>query len=267
MTSLRMQSAIKKCWRESTAVGQRILTELFRQRRSLISWAIFPLMILVLNGLIIAERSGLSQAKSFQEAAPISLVGVALFFSGLGGTVATVVSEREHQTLRRLFLTPLQGLAYFLGIVLAQGAIALGQAGLVIGVARLAGAELQGGLVLALLIVFLSLLSYVGTGFLLGTQVARRTEDVNAIVSTFGIPLLILGGSFLPARFFPKTLLNLAQFDPVYHMNEALLAVWTTGASWGEIADHLRFLGVYATTVLLFSWLAYRQLYRLERRI
>ncbi len=262
-----MQSLVRKCWREATAVARRVLTELLRQQRSLLAWAVFPLVILVLNGLIIAERSGLSQAKSFQEAAPISLVGVALFFSGLGGTVATVVSEREHRTLRRLFLSPLQGLAYFLGILMAQGAIALGQTGLVVGVSRLAGAELQGALGLAALIVFLSLVSYVGTGFLLGTQVARRTEDVNAIVSTFGIPLLILGGSFLPARFFPRVLLDLAQFDPVYHMNEALLAVWNTGASWGPIADHLRFLGLYALIMLLFSWLAYRQMYRLERRI
>ena len=44
-----------------------------------------------------------------ENAAPSTLVGAALFFSCLGGSVATVVAEREQQTLKRLFISSLSG--------------------------------------------------------------------------------------------------------------------------------------------------------------
>jgi ABC-2 type transport system permease protein len=104
-----------KYWRETLAVAQRILIELGRRRRSLIFWCIFPISVLFLNGFILAERAKLSTAKAFESAAPATLVGAALFFSCLGGSVATVVAEREQQTLKRLFISPLSGVLLFLG--------------------------------------------------------------------------------------------------------------------------------------------------------
>jgi ABC-type Na+ efflux pump permease subunit len=47
------------------------------------------------------------------------LVGAALFFSCLRGTVSIIVAERERRTLRRLLVSPLNPAAYFLGILLA----------------------------------------------------------------------------------------------------------------------------------------------------
>jgi ABC-2 type transport system permease protein len=108
-------------------VAGRILTELLRRQRSLISWAIFPISVLVLNGLIVAEKTKLAIGDAFETAAPASLIGAALFFSCLGGSVATVVSEREQRTLKRLFLSPLSGTSYFLGIFVAHTWIGIGQ--------------------------------------------------------------------------------------------------------------------------------------------
>lgn len=105
-----------KYGRETLAVCQRILIELLRRRRSLIFWCIFPFSVLILSGFILAERAKLSIAQAFEFAAPSTLVGAALFFSCLGGSVATVVSEREQQTLKRLFISPLSGTSYFLEI-------------------------------------------------------------------------------------------------------------------------------------------------------
>jgi ABC-2 type transport system permease protein len=84
-----------KYWRETLAIAQRILTELLRRRRSLIFWTIFPVSILILNGFVLSERGELAMEVALEKAAPSSLVGAALFFSCLGGTVATVVAERE----------------------------------------------------------------------------------------------------------------------------------------------------------------------------
>jgi ABC-2 type transport system permease protein len=72
---------VNKYWNETLAVAGRILTELLRRRRSLISWAIFPVLILALNGLIVAEKNNLAIGVAFENAAPATLIGAALFLA------------------------------------------------------------------------------------------------------------------------------------------------------------------------------------------
>lgn len=256
-----------KYWRETIAVCQRILIELLRRRRSLIFWSIFPISILILNGFILAERAKLTMAEALENAAPSTLVGAALFFSCLGGSVATVVAEREQQTLKRLFISPLSGTSYFLGIFLAHSCIGIGQTLLVYTIAAFWGASFQGSILLGILIILLSIIAYVGLGFILGTQLARRIEDVNALVAAFGVPLLILGGAFLPTSLFPKTLLDIAKYNPIYHMNEALLGVWAKGENFNDIILHLWFLSWFAIMMFGFGWLSYQRMLIVERKL
>lgn len=260
-------SSLRKYWRETLAVTQRILIELLRRRRSLIFWAIFPVSVLLLNGFILAERAKLSMDKAFENAAPSTLVGAALFFSCLGGSVATVVAEREQQTLKRLFISPLSGTSYFLGIFLAHSFIGIGQALLIYTIASFWQARFQGSILLGVLIILLSIISYVGVGFVLGTQFARRTEDVNALVAAFGVPLLILGGAFLPASLFPERLLQIAQYNPIFHMNEALLRVWASGDGVAEIWGHFWFLCGFSVLMVFVGWFSYRRMLEMERKL
>ncbi|PZV00809.1 MAG: ABC transporter substrate-binding protein [Leptolyngbya sp.] len=253
--------------RETLAVAQRILVELGRRRRSLVFWAIFPVVLLILNSLILQERLQITLAEAYTQAAPSTLVGAALFFSGLGGSVATVVSEREQKTLKRLFLSPLSGVSYFLGIGLAYGVIGLTQAALVYAIALSQGATLDGNPLANLLIVVLSIAAYVGVGFVLGTQLARRTEDVNALIAAFGIPLMILGGTFLPTAFFPDSLAQLTRYNPIYHMIEALSGVVVEGSTLADVGEHVQFLGLFAIAMVVAGWLAYRRMVQVERQL
>ncbi|MBW4672052.1 MAG: ABC transporter permease [Cyanomargarita calcarea GSE-NOS-MK-12-04C] len=257
---------MKYC-RETIAVAQRILIELLRRRRSLIFWSIFPISVLILNGLIIAERAKISMDAAFNYAAPATLVGAALFFSCLGGSVATVVSEREQQTLKRLFISPLSGTSYFLGIFLAHSCIGIGQTLLVYTIAAFWGATFNGSIFLGLTIILISIISYVGLGFILGTQLARRTEDVNSLVAAFGVPLLILGGAFIPASLFPKTLINLANYNPIYHAIKALVAVSSQGNELEDITSHFWFLTGFAAIMVVGGWLSYQRMLMVERRL
>jgi ABC-2 type transport system permease protein len=256
-----------KYWRETIAVTRRILTELFRRRRSLIFWSIFPISVLILSGFILAERAELPLADAFSYAAPSTLVGAALFFSCLGGTVSTIVAEREQKTIKRLFLSPLSGTSYFLGIFLAHACIGLGQTILIYTIAAFWGATFRGSILLGLIIILMSIAAYVGLGFILGTQLARRIEDVNALVAAFGVPLLILGGAFLPATLFPKNLVNIAKFNPIYHMNESLVAVSSQGKVISEIITNFQFLFVFTLVMILGGWLAYRRMLIVERSL
>ncbi|TVP63528.1 MAG: ABC transporter permease [Leptolyngbya sp. LCM1.Bin17] len=253
--------------RETISVAQRILAELWRRRRSLVFWAIFPTLLLILNSLILQERAQISLEDAYTNASPPTLVGAALFFSCLGGSVATVVAEREQQTLKRLFLSPLSGVSYFLGIVLAYGVIGLGQTVLLYAIAFSQGAVIEGSILASLVIVLLSIAAYVGVGFVLGTQFARRTEDVNALVAAFGVPLMILGGAFLPTDFFPDSLLTLTRFNPIYHMIEAMGGIAAGGDTLAEVSGHVWFLGIFALVMVAAGWLSYRRMVQVERQL
>ncbi|MFQ6115533.1 MAG: ABC transporter permease [bacterium] len=255
---------MQRHFHEITAITSRILTELVRMRRSLIFWVVFPTLMLLLFGLIYA--GGKSTAKSFDYTAPGILIGAALFFSCLGGPVALIVAERERGTLRRLLLSPLEPGSYFLGIVLAHFTIALAQTIIVYGIAFVFGGRFQGSLLLGLIILCLSVFSFVGLGFFFGARFTKRTEDVNGPVAAFGVPLLVLGGTFFPVSILPPFLLALAYLDPIFHMNEALKAVSAQGKGAEDILIHLIFLIAFTTVALILGISSYQWMLVQERK-
>lgn len=249
---------------EIGAVSRRILTELVRTRRSLIFWFVFPALMLLLFGLIYAGGTG--TARSFDATAPGILIGAALFFSCLGGPITVIVAERERRTLQRLLLSPLKPYSYFLGIVLAYLVVAAAQSVIVFGIAFLFGGRYHGSVVLGALIVALSVASFVGLGFFFGARFTRRTEEVNGPVAAFGVPLLVLGGTFFPVSILPSYLLVAAHADPIFHMNQALKAVWAEGKTFEAVALHIWFLGGFALLALWLGIRAYRSMLLQEQR-
>ena len=249
---------------EARTIALRVLLEMLRARRGLVFWAVFPALMLLLFGLIYA--GGVGTAESFDHTAPGILIGAALFFSCLGGPVTVMVGERERKTLRRLLFSPLRPSSYFSGIVLAHCAVAFGQAIVVYGIAMLFGGRYRGSVPLGLLILLLSVCSYVGMGFFFGARFSKRTEDVNGPVAAFGVPLLVLGGTFFPPEMLPPFLLRLAYLDPVYHMNSALRPVSALGAGWNEISVHLAFLSVFSVLSLSLGTRAYGLMLAREKR-
>lgn len=249
---------------EIIAITKRILIELIRMRRSLIFWVVFPTLMLLLFGLIYAGENNTS--KSFDFTAPGILIGAALFFSCLGGPVALIVAERERRTLRRLLISPLKPTSYFLGIVLAYLLIAFGQAIIVYGIAFFFGGRFHGSILLGLLIIVLSVFSFVGAGFFFGARFTKRTEDVNGPVAAFGVPLLVLGGTFFPVSILPSYLLTLAYLNPIFHMNQALKTVSALGNGIEDISTHLIFLIVFTLLALFLGARSYKSMLLQEKR-
>jgi ABC-2 type transport system permease protein len=220
--------------------------------------------MLLLFGLIYADGAG-GTADSFNFMAPSILIGAALFFSCLGGPIATLVAERERNTLKRLLLSPMGGTAYFLGVTLAHLAIGVGQVVIVYGIAFAFGGRFLGSVFLGALIVGLSVTSYVGLGFFFGSRFAKRTEDVNGPVAAIGVPLLVLGGTFFPPSMLPPYLLTLAHLNPIFHMNEALDPVSAEGLGWAAVQDHMIFLLVFASLSVVLGARSYQRMLERER--
>lgn len=251
---------------QSLAIAQRILRELIIRKRSLVFWLVFPLTILFINGYIVSERAKINLSLAFKISAPSAVV-VALFFSCLGGTVATIVREREQKTLKRLFLSPLNGFGYFLGILIAYSSLALCQTLILYLPVFLIVKNLELSLTPGIIILFLGIIVYVGMGLVLGSNLAKRTEDVNAVLATFGVPLLILGGTFFPSFIFPKKMLAIAKFNPIFHLNEAMVKCWGKGELLEDILVHLWFLLFFALIVTLLGWWCYGKMIQSETRL
>ncbi len=255
--------------REVFAVCVRLLLELWRSQRTLLLWMVFPSSMLLLNGLILSEAGGLPVQEAFAIATPATLIGSALFFSCFGGTVSSLVTEREQLTIRRLLLSPLSDLSYFLGILLGYGCIGLGQALLVYILASFWGVRYDGDWPMGLAVLGLSIAVYVAAGFFVGTRFARCAEDVNALVASVGVPLLLLGGAFFPPQYLPMGLRRLAEVNPIFHMNEALASLSGVRAlptGW-QLGRHLIFILFFLVVALAAGCLSYRQLLRSERRL
>lgn len=253
-----------RLFHQTWLIARRILLENLRQGRGLIFWAVFPTLMLLVFGAMYQANPQLGS--NFDRTPAGILIGAALFFSCLGGTVSILVAEREHRTLRRLLISPLQATAYFLGLVVALLIIATGQSLLVFGLGAAMGAQFQGSLGLAVLIIGLSVFSYAGLGFFFGSRFAKRTEDVNGPVAAFGVPLLVLGGTFFAPTLLPKFLLDLTWFNPIYHMNEALKAVASLPPDQADLTADLWFLAVFAGVSLVLGATSYHHLLQAEKR-
>jgi len=240
------------------ATTKRILKELLRTKRNLIFWAIFPMLMLILFGLIYAGNN--DQGRSFDVTAPGILIGAALFFSCLGGTTALIVGERERLTLNRILITPMKPISYFLGIVAAHLVIGYFQTIVVYGTAFLFGGRIYGSLWLVMAIITMSIIAFVGLGFVFGATFAKRTEDVNGPVAAIGVPLLVLGGTFFPVSILPGYLLLIAKADPVFHMNQALKLVSAKGANISDISTYFIFLVLFSIASLIAGVYFYQRL-------
>jgi len=260
-----MPNAVSLAYRQTIGITRRILIEYLRQRRTLIFWAAFPALMLLLFGLIYANNSEMSGSVDTTPAG--ILIGAALFFSCLGGTISLIVAERERRTLRRLLLSPLNPAAYFLGIVLALSVVAVAQTVIVYGLGYAMGARYHGSLLLGAVIVALSVFAFVGLGFFFGARFAKRSEDVNGPVAAIGVPLLVLAGTWFPVSLLPDFLLSIAWWtDPIFHMNEALKGVAGRGLGWTDLSGSLTFLTAFAVVSLLLGVVSYRRMLTEEKR-
>jgi ABC-2 type transport system permease protein len=244
--------------KQTLAVSRRLLLEQWRQKKGLVFWAVFPATMMLLFGLVYAHN--ISMRDGLDAAAAGILVGAALFFSCLGGTVAVIAAERERGTLLRLLTTPLRPSAYFLGVVISQLLLAFIQVVMLYSIAWLIGAKYNGSLWLGGLILLLSVFSYVGMGFFLGARFAKRSEEVVVALSAIGVPLLVLGGTFFPLEIMPQAMQSVAQINPMLHMNQAFKGVAAYGKSYTELRFEIVFLLLFCGLSLVLGIQSYQHL-------
>ena len=57
---------------------------------------------------------------------------------------------------------------------------------------------------------------------------------------------------------------QLAQLNPIFHINEALIQVWGKGKFFSDIQFHFWFLFIFSLMMILLGWWCYERMLKSE---
>ncbi|HEX2121749.1 MAG TPA: ABC transporter permease [Thermoanaerobaculia bacterium] len=217
---------------------------------------LFPVVFYVFFGVLFGGPvgGGVAMAKYLIATyGAFGVIGTALL--GFGVSIAT---ERGQGWVEVKRTTPMPVSAYFVSkvamamIFSAIIVVLLFVMGTWLGGVRLTVAEMLGlfGILVAGTIVFCAL--GLAIGFFAGPNSAPP------IVNLIYLPMGFLAGLWIPIRFLPDVIQDLALWMPPYHFGQ--LALKVIGASNGEpVALHLGVLVVFAILFCTIAWAGYRR--------
>lgn len=206
--------------------GLAVLRASLRDRRGLVAALGTPLAILAIAGMSMRGQPAMLASMS------AAAVGLAAVLAGSAHSTR-VAAWREQGVLERLACTPVPLSHLFLGAALAQAAIGVIHAALVIlvGVVFLRLPLSPTGALLALGALALGSACFVAYGSLVA-QMARRAESANAIFVFTLLPMFFLGGA-VPAQLLPEYARTIGLLSPMGMMQGMVQPLLTTGSVSG----------------------------------
>lgn len=216
---------------------------------------LFPTMFYVFFGLLFG-KPGDHQVATFMLATygTFGIMAPALFGFGVG-----VSMERERGVLAMKRVAPMPPLAYLFG----KAAMAMLFA-LVIVLLLFALGAIFGGVKLPLpewiglaLALVLGSLPFCALGMVVGVRVNGQASA--AIVNLIYLPMSFLAGLWVPLRFMPHWLQDVAIALPTYHLSQLALGIIGMDAR-GTFATHLLYLLVFTAACLAFAVRGWRRI-------
>src|ERR1700728_3138696 len=202
------------------------IRRLLRNRRTVIFALIFPVVFFLAFGLNKAYANESAGPGSHGNVSAFVMISMALYGAVLATTSggAMVSIERAAGWSRQLRLTPLAPPAY-IGIKMLTS--------LVLGLGSVAAVFIVGGLtgkpsmpvwlwVVSALCVWIGSLVFAAFGLFLGYLLP--TENVMQFLGIIMMLLSFAGGLFIPISQYPHTLQVIAEFTPLYGLNQLVHA-------------------------------------------
>lgn len=213
MTVLRMQ-ALMEC---------RLL---LRQRETIFFGLLLPLMFLVFVG--IAFRSGVYRGYSSADALVPPYLVMAVMSIAIVNMGISFAGQRATGALKRLGGTPLPRTTLLIAKVTASALFIAAACMLLILLALVAyGARVHGDPVSAVLALAIGIVAFSAIGIALGGTI--QADGAAAVTNAIYLPLLFLGGSFIPVNAMPIVLKDIALIFPSAHLVAALQTILVDG--------------------------------------
>jgi ABC-2 type transport system permease protein len=200
-----------------------------------------------------------AQSLSFIDFFVPGILAMSLMNAGVIGMSTSFVIYRERGILRRIKVTPFPLTSFVLARVISQVIIAVAQALILVGLARLLfGSQPRGNPLLILLVVVVGALAFLAIGFAV-SGIARNAEIAASYANMITFPMLFLSGVFFSIESAPVWLQPVARLLPLAYMVDALRAPMMRGeglaAIWRDLLALAITFGVaLAIAVRFFRW-------------
>lgn len=171
-----------------------------------------------------------------------------------------ILEDLKRGTLDRFLVTPVWRGALIAGPIANAAVSALVQAGVIIGVGTLLGADYEGGVVaVAVLIAASLLLTAPFASFSNAVALTARQEETMIGLANFvALPLTFLASGFMPLDLTPNWIQTAAKFNPVNWALEAGRQALSASPDWGAIGIHLGLLALVGTALFALATRAFR---------
>ena len=144
----------------------------------------------------------------------------------------------ERNVLRRLRATPMRLRTFLAAQVITRLGIIVLQAAVVVVVASLLGADINGNPLLVVAITAAGAATFLTVGFAIGS-IAGNAESANALAGLIVLPLVFLSGAFFPLDGLPFWLERAMAFLPLAPLLDALRTVVIDGGGPVAIAGDM----------------------------
>ena len=171
-------------------------------------------------------------------------------------TALAVTRETERGTMEMLLSTPIRPLEVMIGKLTPYVVVGIGQAAIILVLARLLfGVPLEGGWLALALGMLLFIVGSLALGFLISTVARNQLQAMQMSVFYF-LPSILLSGFLFPFRGMPVWAQWLGTILPVTHMLRVVRGSVLKGVGLG---DQLANLGALALFTVVVAGLAVKQ--------
>src|SRR4030065_1322986 len=111
------------------------------------------------------------------------------------------------------------------------------------------GVSIHGSILLVVLLIILTVFSFVGLGILI-TSFADKEETATMVMMTLMFPMMFLSGVFFPIQQMPSFMQGIASFLPLTYAASAMRKVMVLGAGTEAILTDVIVLAVFGSVLL-----------------
>jgi ABC-2 type transport system permease protein len=188
----------------------------------------------------------------FEFVAP-GIMAMVVMMSLMTGLPHAISYEKDMGTLDGMLVAPTSRWAIILGKVSSQSIRGLIQGFVILVLAvALLGVTIHGSILLVVLLIMLTVFSFVGLGILI-TSFADREETAMMVMMTFMFPMMFLSGVFFPIQQMPAFMQTVANFLPLTYAATAMRKVMVLGAGTPAIFTEVVILAVFGIVTLTIA--------------
>lgn len=186
------------------------------------------------------------------------LLAMSLMMGGVVGIATGITTLREKGVLKRLLLTPLKPVTFFISQIITRMFVALGQTAVMIllGIA-VYGLHFFGDIFTLTVVICFGATVFLVLGLVM-SGIAKSVETVEPMSRALTMPMIFLSGVFFPTELMPSWLQPVSKAMPLYYMAESLRKVITEGASLTSISNYLLVLLAWGVGGLLLTAKTFR---------